>query len=109
MFDLFTTFQHLLSTSLRHTLTRTQKYKLRPNVYRLAWSVHVTYSSEYWRKFRALLLIKFSSPYRVAHKNDALHIQHMPRHNFLLAPCLAWKLELIEAPFSISCSVIYPL
>ena len=26
-----------------------------------------------------------------------LHIQHMPRRNFLLAPCLAWNFEFLEA------------
>jgi hypothetical protein len=33
-------------------------------------------------------------------KNDSIHIKHMPRRHFSFAPCLAWKIEFLEAPYT---------
>ena len=35
---------------------------------------------------------------RLLTRNSSLHITHMLRRNFLLAPCLAWNFEFLEAP-----------
>jgi len=50
-------------------------------------------------RFAACLLTPFRRNSSVLEKADRLHINYMPRSNFLLVPCLAWKLEFLEAPY----------